>query len=168
MQVFQTLKVFKTSLDNFLRRTVATKVITTILSSILALNNQLFNCKNYLEIKGCFMGIIYAPAYANVCMDKFNHIFFIRTGNKSHPANNILNGLNTNRNSIKFAYKDFNQVLLFPHRSLWQKQQTIHKDFRKRSRQTCCLHIRDRTLSMQDRVGFLWGHEIFQAYIDGP
>ena len=63
-----------------------------------------------------------------------DHIFFIQTGNKSHPANNILNGLNTNRKSIKFAYKDFNQVLLFPHRSLWQKQQTIHKDFRKRSR----------------------------------
>ena len=47
-----------------------------------------------------------------------DHLFFIWTGNKGHPANNILNDLNTNHNSTKFEYKNFNQVLLFPHRSL--------------------------------------------------
>ena len=56
---------------NFSRRTVGTKVITTFLSLILTLNNFLFNCKNYLQIKGCVMGTICAPAYANIFMDHF-------------------------------------------------------------------------------------------------
>ena len=65
------IKAVKTSLANFPRRTVATKVIITLLSLILTLNNFVFNCKNYLEINGCAMGTICAPAYANVFMDHF-------------------------------------------------------------------------------------------------
>ena len=58
------------SLENFPRRTVTTKVITTFLSSILTSSNFVFNCKSYLEIKGCAMGKICAPAYANIFMDR--------------------------------------------------------------------------------------------------
>ena len=47
-----------------------------------------------------------------------DEIFFIRRGNKGHPANKILNDLNTNHNSKTFEHKNFNKVLLFPHRSL--------------------------------------------------
>ena len=65
------IKAVKTSLENFPRTTVATKVITTFLSLILTLNNFVFNCKNYLQIKGCTMGTICAPTYANIFMDHF-------------------------------------------------------------------------------------------------
>ena len=40
------IKELKTSLENFPKRTVATKVITTFLSLILTLSNFVFNCKN--------------------------------------------------------------------------------------------------------------------------
>ena len=42
------IKATITSLENFLRRAVAAKVITTFLSLMLTLNNFVFNCKNYL------------------------------------------------------------------------------------------------------------------------
>ena len=67
----EVIKVVKTSLDNFPRRIVATKVITTFLSLILTLNNFVFNCKNYLQIKGCTMGTVCAPRYANTLMNHF-------------------------------------------------------------------------------------------------
>ena len=46
-------------------------VITTFVSSILTLNNFVFNGKNYSEIKGCAMGTICAPAYNNIFMGFF-------------------------------------------------------------------------------------------------
>ena len=55
------IKAVKTSLDNFLMKTIATKVITAFLSLILILNNFVFNCKNYIQIKDCSMGTICAP-----------------------------------------------------------------------------------------------------------
>ena len=54
----EVVKAVKTSLENFPRRTVATKVITTFLPLIFTLNNFAFNCKNYLQMKGCAMGTI--------------------------------------------------------------------------------------------------------------
>ena len=35
------------------------------------LKNSVFNCKNYIQIKGCAMGTICAPSYANIFMDHF-------------------------------------------------------------------------------------------------
>lgn len=49
------IKTFKTSLRNFSRTMMATKVITTFLSLTLTLNNLVLN---YLQIKGCVMGTI--------------------------------------------------------------------------------------------------------------
>ena len=44
---------------------VITKVITAFLALILTLNNFIFNCNLYLQIKGCAIGTIWTPAYAN-------------------------------------------------------------------------------------------------------
>ena len=117
------MKAVKTSLENFPRRTGATKVITTFLSLILTLNNFVFNCKNYLQIKGSGMGTICAPAYTNIFMDHFERkyiypflegfslsylrfidvIFFIWTGGKDQLIT-FLNDMNTKHNSIKFEF----------------------------------------------------------------
>ena len=56
------IKAVKTPLDNFPRKTIATKVKTTFLSLNLTLSNFVFNCKNYIEIKSCAMGTICAPS----------------------------------------------------------------------------------------------------------
>ena len=118
------IKAVKTFLKNFPRRTVATKVITTFLSLILTLSNFVFNCKNYLQIKGCAMGRICGPAYVDIFMDQFERkciypfleglslsylrfiddIFFIWTGSIEQLIA-FLNDLNTKHNSIKFEYK---------------------------------------------------------------
>ena len=61
--------------DNYPKKSIATKVITTFLALILTLNNFIFNCKHYLQIKGCAMGTICAPTYANVFMASFEPNF---------------------------------------------------------------------------------------------
>ena len=73
-----------------------------IFSLILTLNNFIFNSRDYLQTKGCAMGTLWAPSYANIFMDHFlkkliypfikgfsliylrfiDDIFFIWTGNK--------------------------------------------------------------------------------------
>ena len=58
----------KRALGKKSNKTAATKVITTSLALILTLNNFVFNCKHLLLIKGCGMGTICAPAYANIFM----------------------------------------------------------------------------------------------------
>ena len=70
------IKAVKISLDNFPRTTTATKVITTFLSLNLTLNNFVFNCKNYIQLKSCDMGTICAPSYANIFMDYFKSPFY--------------------------------------------------------------------------------------------
>ena len=69
------IKAVKTSLDNFRRKTIATKVKTTFLSLNLTLNNFVFNCKNYIQIKSCAMETICA-SYANIFMDYFKSPFY--------------------------------------------------------------------------------------------
>ena len=49
------IKSVKTPLEKYSKRTASTKVITTFLALILTLNNFIFNCKNYLQIKGWTM-----------------------------------------------------------------------------------------------------------------
>ena len=45
--------------------------ISTFLGLVLTLSNFVFNCQNYLHIKGCTMGTKYAPNYANIFMGMF-------------------------------------------------------------------------------------------------
>ena len=57
--------------NNCTKNTVATKVITTLSPLILTLSNFIFDSKLYFQIKGCVMGTICAPTYANIFMSKF-------------------------------------------------------------------------------------------------
>ena len=65
------IKAVKEAYGNHPTKKVATKVIITFLSLILTLNNFVFNSINYLQIMGCAMGTICAPAYANIFMAQF-------------------------------------------------------------------------------------------------
>ena len=71
------IKAVREAYDNHPNKTVATKVIITFLSLILTLNNFVFNSTNYLQIIGCAMGTICAPAYTNIFMAEFEkqHIY---------------------------------------------------------------------------------------------
>ena len=71
------IKAVRDAYDNHANKIVATKVIITFLNLILTLNNLLFNSINYLQITGCAMGKICAPAYANIFMAQFGkqHVY---------------------------------------------------------------------------------------------
>ena len=71
------IKAVKKSLDNHPKQTVTTKVITTFLALILTSDNFIFNSRNYLQTKGCTMGAICAPSYANIFMDYFEKTTYI-------------------------------------------------------------------------------------------
>ena len=71
------VKTVKKLLDNYLKRTVATKVIRAFLALMLTLNNFMFNSTNYLQTRGCAMGTICAPSYANIFMDHFEKKTYI-------------------------------------------------------------------------------------------
>ena len=61
----ESIAATRKALDKRTIKTVATKVITTVLALLLALNNFIFNCKNYLQIKGSAMGTICEPFMAD-------------------------------------------------------------------------------------------------------
>lgn len=58
-------------------KSIATEVFITFLALIITLINFMFNCKNYLQLRGCAMGVAYTPSYANIFMAKFEqtHIY---------------------------------------------------------------------------------------------
>ena len=60
----------KKKYDHYLKKTIPTKIITTFLALILTLKNFTFNSKFCLQIKGCAMGTICAPSYANIFMSE--------------------------------------------------------------------------------------------------
>ena len=94
------------------------------LALILTLNDFIFNSKFYLQIKGCAMGTICAPSYANIFMSEFEekHIYPL-IKNKSaiylryiddifmvwtKPENELkhfINEINQKHQSIKFDFK---------------------------------------------------------------
>ena len=45
------------------------RVITMLLLLLLSLNNFVFNCQHYLQIRGCTVGTKWAPSYANIFME---------------------------------------------------------------------------------------------------
>ena len=67
----------KKKFGHYANMTIPTKFITAFLALILTLNNFIFNSKCYLQIKGCAMGTICAPPYANIFMSEFEekHIY---------------------------------------------------------------------------------------------
>ena len=122
----------KKAYDKYQQKTVATKVLTTFLALILTLNNFIFNCKLYLQIKGCEMGTICAPAYENIFMAYFEEkfiypladaktllylrfiddIFMIWTKSEKDLII-FLDELNTKHTSIKFEFKYSRQQIKF-------------------------------------------------------
>ena len=67
----QGIAATKKRYDSCIHKTLLTKIIATFLALILTLNNFAFNSKFFQQIKGCTMGTICAPAYANIFMTKF-------------------------------------------------------------------------------------------------
>ena len=61
----------KRTFGNYSRKTTSTKVITTFSALIPTLNNFVFDCIHYLQIKGCAMGTICVPGYTNIFMANF-------------------------------------------------------------------------------------------------
>ena len=62
------IEVVETTLK---RKNIGTRIISTLLRLVLTLDNFVFNCQNYLQIKGCSMGTKCAPSYANIFMGVF-------------------------------------------------------------------------------------------------
>ena len=135
----------KKALDQKQNQSVASKVIVTLMSLILTLNNFVFNDKNYLQVRRCAMGTISAPPYANIFMGKFeeshiypyirhlfklylryiNDLFLIWTGTKQQFEDFICN-LNNQHPSIKFSYQISNISIDFLFTSLYKEQKTAH------------------------------------------
>ena len=67
----------KETLNNQASKSIVIRVIIKFLHLILTLNNFIFDGINYLQVKGCAMRTICAPAYANIFMGKFEkpHIY---------------------------------------------------------------------------------------------
>ena len=64
----EAISAVKRAIDNYSKKITTTKVIKTFLGSILTLNDFVFDCIHYLQIKGWAMGRICAPAYENIFM----------------------------------------------------------------------------------------------------
>ena len=64
-------KRFEVGETTLKRKNIRTRIISTLLRLVLTLNNFVFNCQNYLQIKGCSMVIKCAPSYANIFMGMF-------------------------------------------------------------------------------------------------
>ena len=160
------IKAVKKSLDNHPKRTVATKVITTFLAVILTLNNFIFSSTNYLQTKGCAMGTICAPSYANIFMDNFekklmypfikefsliyirfiDDIFFIWTGNKKDLLK-FLNELNTKHESIKFKFQISKTSITFLDTEVYIKNNKLYtKTYRKKTNRQIFLSINSEHL----------------------
>ena len=118
------ISVVKRAFYNYSKKTTSTKVITTFLALILTLNNFVFNCIHYLQIKVCAMGTICSPAYANISMLNFklkyiypyiknkakmflrftDNLFMIWTGSEQELLD-FMSDLNKKHSSIKFEFK---------------------------------------------------------------
>ena len=118
------ISAVKRAFDNYSKKTTSTKVITTFLAFILKLNNFVFDCIYYLQIKRCAMDTISVPAYANIFMANFeleyiypyikdktkmflrsiDDLFMIWTGSE-HELLDFMSDLNKKHSSIKFEFK---------------------------------------------------------------
>ena len=118
------ISAVKRAFDNYSKKTTTTKVVITFLALILTLNNFVFDCIHYLQIKGCAVGTICAPAYANIFMTNFelkyiypyikdkikmflrfiDDLFMIWIGSEQELLN-FMSDLNKKHPSIKFEFK---------------------------------------------------------------
>ena len=154
------IKAVREAYDNHPNKTVATKA--TFLSLILTLNNFVFNSINYLQIMGCAMGTICAPAYANIFMEQFekqhiypyiknksilclryiDDIFIIWTGTKQELLI-FLEKLNSKHKTIKFEHNISNSNISFYITLIYKdKNNTLQTTlYRKPTDQQSYLHV---------------------------
>ena len=118
------IATIKKRYNSYIHKTIPIKIIITFPALILTLNNFVFNSKFYLQIKGCAMGTICAPAYANIFMAEFEQnyvhplikdksvlflryiddIFMVWTKSEKQ-LKDFMSELNQKHPSIKFDYK---------------------------------------------------------------
>ena len=69
----------KKKYDHYPNKTIIAKIIATFLALILTLSSLIFNSKSYLQIKGCAIGTICTPSYANNFISKFEetHMYLL-------------------------------------------------------------------------------------------
>ena len=131
-------------MDKKQHKSVGTTVIVTLIGLIITLNNFAFNDKNYLQIKGCAMGMICAPPFTNIFMGKFEEtfiypyiqnlcilclryiddLFLIWTGTKEQSKDFVTN-LNSQHPSIKFLYQIFDKSIDFLDTTVYIKNRRL-------------------------------------------
>ena len=100
--------IVKRKYHNYTKKTVATKVIRTLLALIpsLTLNNSIFNSNFCLQIKGCALGAICATTYAKIFMSEFEKICIKNIKNKSSSYLQFIDDIfmvwTKSKNELKF------------------------------------------------------------------
>ena len=156
------IKAEKISHENFTKKIIATKVTTTFLALILTLKNFIFNSKHFLQTKGCAMGTICAPSYANLFIELFERkyiyplierksltyfryiddIFLIWTGTKKE-LDQFFKDLNEKHPSIEFDHKASQNHIVFLDTEIYLHNDKLHlKLCRKETDQQHYLHIK--------------------------
>ena len=115
------ISAVKAAYESYPEKSVTKKVIITFLALILALNNFMFNCKNYLQIRGCtsLRGNLCKHLYGKIeqkhiypfikgkvdlYLRYIDEIFFIWKG-RTEELKNFFNEINKKHPSIKFNQK---------------------------------------------------------------
>ena len=169
------IETVKISHENFTRKAIATKVITTFVALILTLNNFIFNLKNFLQTKGCALGIICAPSYANIFMDHFERkyiypsiegkswtyfryiddILLIWTEAKNE-LDQFFKDLNKTYPSIIFDYKSLKDHIVFLDTEIYLHNGKLHTNiYRKETDRQNYLHTKyEHPKSLKDSLPY--------------
>ena len=134
--------------DHYQNKAIPTNIIATFLGLILTLHNFIFNSKCYLQMKGCAIGTICAPSYANIFMSEFeekhiypliknksviylrytDNIFMVWIKSESE-LRQLINKINKKHQSIKFDLK-------FPKESIESLETLMYIDSKTRLQTT--------------------------------
>ena len=169
------MKAVKISHENFTKKTIATKVITTFLALIVSLNNFIFNSKHFLKTKGSAMAAICAPSYANILIDHFERkyiypliegksltyfryiddVILIWIGTKNE-LNQFLKNLNKKCPSIKSDYKASKNRIVFLDTEIYLHNSKFDtKIYRKETDRQNYLDIKsEHTKSLKDSLPY--------------
>ena len=157
------ISAVKAAYESYPEKSVAAKIIITFLALILALNNFMFNCKNYLQIRGCAMGTyiygkIWTEKYLPLIKGKvdlylryIDDIFLIWKGTEEE-LKNLFNEINKKHRSIKFSQKysrskiEFLDVLVYK-----DEQQKLQKTLFKKNKTDSLIFMQNPTTQCQSR-----------------
>ena len=132
---FKGIKAVKIFHENFTKKTIATKVITTFLALILILSNFIFNSKHFLQIKVCaniFLDHVERKYMYPLIKGKssgylryINNIFLIWKETKSE-LDQFFKDLNKKHPSIKFDYKASKNCVTFLDTEIYLHNGKLH------------------------------------------